>query len=323
MPRFSDSTRQLVVVDKVGGALLFVDPGGEVTQRLAMPRGPHEIVLSPDGAHAFVSIYGTGTFRENPNPGFEVERVRLADGMPAGTFAISPWTSPHGLTFDRAGLLWTSCDRHGVVVAISVDDGRVLGTVETGSFGTHWVLATLDGSKLFTSNKHDAFMSVIDPAQMRMTGRISVPHGTEGLAMSPDGRWLFAADHHEPAVLRIDAEREEVVEVLALIGVEANPLRASHHMRLRVSPDGALLCVAAYHYDRLFLIETADGTRQRVVPTGRGPMAMAFDPGDRSQLYLSQHDEGTMAVVDVEQARIVRTFPCGQGVESMAFVAAG
>jgi hypothetical protein len=52
-------------------------------------------------------------------------------------------------------------------------------------------------------------------------------------------------------------------------------------------------------------------------------MAMAFDPGDRSQLYLSQHDEGTMAVVDVEQARIVRTFPCGQGVESMAFVAAG
>lgn len=314
--------RQMLAVDKVGGALLFVDPAGEIRSRLPMPRGPHEIVVSPDQKHAFVSIYGTGTFRANPNPGFEIERVCLADGAPAGTIEVTPWTSPHGLTFDCAGVLWTSCDRHGVVAAISVDEGEVVGAVETGSFGTHWVLATPDGRKLFTSNKHDAFVGVIDPVERRMTRRIAVPHGTEGLAVSPDGRWLFAADHRVPAVLRIDVEREELVETIVLGGVKADRSREAHHMRLRVSPDGAVLCVAAYHYDRLFVIETADTRRQKAVHTGKGPMAMAFDPADAKTLYLSNHDEGTMSVVDVAEAQIVRSFECGEGVESMAFVAA-
>jgi DNA-binding beta-propeller fold protein YncE len=124
-----------------------------------------------------------------------------------------------------------------------------------------------------------------------------------------------------PEVLRIDVEREEVVEVIALCGVESNTLLGSHHMRLRVSPDGAVLCVAAYHYDKLFLIDTGDTRHQRTVQTGMGPMAMAFDPANPVHLYLSNHDNGTIAVVDIEQARILRTFPCGQGVESMAFVA--
>jgi DNA-binding beta-propeller fold protein YncE len=317
----ANARRQLLTVDKVGCALLFVDPDGEVRSRLPMPRGPHEIVLSPDNAHAFVSIYGTGTFRANPHPGFEIERVCLANGTPAGTFTVTPWTSPHGLTFDGDGVLWTSCDRHGVVLAISVQEGKVVGAVETGSYGTHWVLATPDGRKLFTSNKQDAFVGVIDPVARRLTRRIAVPHGTEGLAVSPDGRWLFAADHRMPAVLRIDVEREEVVETIVLRGVQADLSREAHHMRLRVSPDGITLCVAAYHYDRLFLIETADPKQQRVVPTGKGPMAMAFDPAAANRLYLSNHDDGTIGVINVAEARTLRTFPCGEGVESMAFVA--
>jgi len=323
MNESSTAKRQLLAVDKVGCALLFVDPSGEIRSRLPMPRGPHEIVLSRDQKHAFVSIYGTGTFRANPNPGFEIERVCLPDGARAGTLEVTPWTSPHGLTFDSAGVLWSSCDRHGVVVAISVDEGKVVAAVETGSFGTHWVLATPDGRKLFTSNKQDAFVGVIDPVERRMTRRIAVAHGTEGLAVSPDGRWLFAADHRLPAVLRIDVEREEVVETIVLDGVEADRSRNAHHMRLRVSPDGAVLCVAAYHYERLFLIDVADTRQQKAVQTGKGPMALAFDPAKGKTLYLSNHDEGTMSIVDVAQGRILRTFPCGDGVESMAFVGAG
>ncbi len=318
MRRTLSSGRQLLAVDKVGCALLFVDPAGATFRRMAMPRGPHEIVLSPEKTQAYISIYGTGTFRENPNPGFEMERVNVSDGTAAGTVAIAPWTSPHGLAFDRFGVLWTTCDCHGVVLALS-PEGEVLGHVETGSTGTHWVLAAPDGTKLFTSNKHDEFLSVIDPVERRVTNRIPVPNGTEGLAFSPDGRWLFAADHRVPQVLRIDGDRELVVESILLRGLVASATRASHHMRLCTSPDGTLLCVAAYHFDMLFLIEIDEPATQRVLPTGKGPMAMAFDPLEPRHLYLSNHDEGTISVIDVEQAEILRTFSCGEGIESMVF----
>ena len=323
MLRTSSCERRLLAVDKVGGALLFVDPSGEVTRRLPMPRGPHEIVLSPTGTHALISIYGTGTFRDNPEAGFEIEQLDCAAGVLVGRIEISPWTSPHGLTFDSAGLLWTSCDPHGVVLAISIEEAKVVAAVETGSFGTHWVLASPDGNKLFTSNKHDPFISVIDPLLRRMTARIPVPNGTEGLSLSADGRWLFAADHRVPAILRIDVEREEIAETIRLNGVDADNTRASHHMRLLTSANGSLLCVASYHYDRLFLIDTTDTSTQKTVHTGKGPMGMAFDPAEPTHLYLSNHDEGTISVVDVLAGRILRTFSCGQGVESMAFVVSG
>jgi DNA-binding beta-propeller fold protein YncE len=316
-------THQLVAADKRGSALLFITPEGTIVRALEMPSPPHEIVLSADKRRAFVSMYGTGTFGNNPDPGFEIQVMDLETSQSCEAISIAPYNSPHGLTFDSFGALWTSCDRHGVVLAISIATGTVLGSVETGSHGTHWVLGTPDGRKLFTSNKHDPFIGVIDPKRKQMTRKIAVPHGVEGLCFSPDGRWLFAADRCRPEVLRIDAEREELVETIVLKGLEGDRAISPHHMRLRVSPDGRVLAVAAHHYDRLVLLQTADLTQQKTLVTGKGPMALAFLPDHRSHLYLSNHDEGTLSIVDIAQMRILQTLPCGHGVESMEFFPCG
>lgn len=311
---------RLAAVDKMGSKALLFDSTHTRINCLDLPHAPHEVLLSPNPDTLWISIYGPGTFRDNACPGNEILEIDTGSWTVKRSLSISPYTSPHGLTLDRFGVLWTSCDPYGVVLAISPISGKVLDAVATGSFGTHWVLASPDGSKLFTSNKDDGFLTVIDPESRRATGTIAVPAGAEGLGFSPDGRWLFAATHRKPHVCRIDVQSERVIESIELHDLPWDDARSSHHMRLRCSLDGRTLAVAAYHWNSLVLVDCHDSQRQTTLKTGRGPMALAFHPDTPQHLYLSNHDEGTISIFDIETKQCVETFPGGHGVESMAFL---
>ena len=312
----------ILAVDKVGSRLIWFAPGGTTLRTMSMPCAPHDMVMSASGDVGYISIYGSGNYACNDNPGDELQVVNLLTGACEPPLSVSPYSSPHGLAIDEDGLLWVTCDSHGVLLAISVERREIVAAVSTGSTGTHWVIASRDGSRLYTSNKQDPFLSVVNARERRVERQIDVPHGTEGICLSPDGRWLYAADHRRAVVLKIDTKLDAVVDAIALEGFVVDAPRVSHHMRVRVSPDGRLLCIAVYHYDVLVLVETAVPSRQRVILTGAGPMAMVFHPEDAKVLYLSNHDEGSVSVVDVEAASILKTFPCGAGIESMEFVPA-
>jgi DNA-binding beta-propeller fold protein YncE len=307
----------ILAVDKVGSKLIWFAPDGSTQRTLRMPTSPHEMVLSSDGEVGYVSIYGSGTYQSNLEPGTEIQVVNLHSGKRLAPISISPYSGPHGLTFDQDGLLWVTCDALGVVLAVSVERRKIVDAIETGSRGTHWIIASPDGRWMYTSNKQDQFLSVLNSKERRVETRIEIPHGAEGICLSPDGRWLYAADHRRAVVLKIDTQLDRVVEEITLTGISVEASRTSHHTRVRVSPDGGLLAVAVYHHDRLFLVDTSHTDRQTMVKTGAGPMAMAFHPLESALLYLSNHDEGTVSIVGVRAGEIVKTFPCGSGIESM------
>ena len=322
-------TSVLLGVDKVGSAIEFIDP---VTCsslcRLPTPVAPHDIVLSEDQRHAYVTIYGDGMYGANAIPGKQVLVIDVAGRRINDSIWLDPFDSPHGITLDRRGLLWVTSDRHSRVIAFSQQTRRRVQEVGTENTGTHWVLASPVDDLLFCSNKDVSQVTVIDPFRARLVKQIKVPHGTEGMAFAPDGT-LYAADHKKFEILVINPASLAVENVirLKLAGSEEPP--CSHHMRLAVSPLGDVLAVASYHCDLLILVDLEAPDRQAVVPTGRGPMALAFVPSDvpaaltpfgqALKLFLSNHDEGTVSVVDARHARVERTFACGSGIEALLF----
>ncbi len=309
----------LIGIDKVGSAIEFIDPSLQHSvASLVTTVAPHDVVLGAEGRFAYVTLYGDGVYRANQNPGKKVLVLDLVSRTIVDTIPLDPYDSPHGITLDRRGLIWVTCDPHARIVALSVESKSLVGEVGTENTGTHWVLASPTRDLLFCSSKNERMISVIDPASMRLERQIMVPHGTEGIAFGPDGT-LYAADHKEFCVLVIDGNRMEIVSKIMLEGADLSDPMESHHMRLLVSPDGGMLAVAAYHRDLLILVDLEYGSRQKVLRTGKGPMALAFSPLSGNQLFLSNHDEGTVSVVDFKAGRIESTFPCGQGIEALIF----
>jgi hypothetical protein len=85
----------------------------------------------------------------------------------------------------------------------------------------------------------------------------------------------------------------------------------------RHSPDGKYLIVTSYDAP-LGTIFDAKLETQKLLQLGRGPMNTAFHPDGRI-LLIANHDAGSLAVVDLEKAEVLRTVPAGVGVETLSF----
>jgi DNA-binding beta-propeller fold protein YncE len=319
------SPLRLIAVDKTGSSLCLIEAENlKVLKRLPMPVAPHDLVLDPAENRLYISIYGTGVYGNNPEPGREVIVIDAASFTAVESICTAPYTSPHGLAFDRAGILWVSSDAYSCVLGMNLETRSVRHVVSTGSSGSHWLLASTLTGFLYTSNKQDRFISVIDPAKRELRRIIDIPNGSEGICIGPNGNLLYVADRKLARILVVDLTTDAISHIIYLddLGklMKLDPGRQDHHMRLCVSNDGFTLAVAAYHFDRLILVHLPDPRRQIALHTGKGPMAMAFDPSNKDNLYISNHDDETMSIVDLRQQALIRTVDCGGGIEAMRFL---
>ena len=126
--------------------------------------------------------------------------------------------------------------------------------------------------------------------------------------MSPDGKTIVLVDAKLPQIMVVDTERDEIVRTVRLEGHEKAAQIA------RYSPDGTYLIVTSYDAPLGTDLDAKLET-QKLLQLGRGPMNMAFHP-DGHVLLIANHDAGSLAVVDLEQAEVLRTVPAGVGVRN-------
>ena len=68
----------------------------------------------------------------------------------------------------------------------------------------------------------------------------------------------------------------------------------------------------------LATVLSADLKHQTCLEIAPGPMGVAFHPDARTAL-IANHGSGRITVVDLPGASVVRDFPMGVGVETLAF----
>ena len=183
--------------------------------------------------------------------------------------------------------------------------------METGSINSHRIEVLPDRSKLYAENEEDPFMTVLDMRPRARLRDVPAPNGLAGLGLSPDGRQLLMVDAKRPELLVLDTVTDEVVRRVRLSGHEVAAQIA------RFSPDGRYLVVTS-HDEGLGTIMNGQLVEQRFLQLGRGPMDMAFHSDGRTVLVGNQ-DDGTLFVLDLEQATVTRTVAAGTGIETLAF----
>jgi len=310
---FATGSKGLIAVDKVGNQILFLDLKTYVTTLTLDAFAPrvHELVISPDHRTAYVPIYGDGIHGNNPHPGHLIALFDLVARRHAGDFSTYPYLAPHGLRWGPQGQLYCVCENSGVVLEMDAGKGSIEHVIEVGSDKAHRIEVTPDGSKLYTENEEDTFACVIDLKARKRIKKIPAPNGLAGLGMSPDGKTIVLVDAKAPQIMVIDTKRDEIVRTVQLEGHE----RAAQIARY--SPDGKYLVVTSFDAP-LGTIFDAKLETQRLLQLGRGPMNMAFHADGRI-LLTANHNAGSLAVVDLEQAEVLRTVPAGVGVETLSF----
>jgi YVTN family beta-propeller protein len=307
----------LVVVCKRDGFVEFHDADSfALIEEIKLPDFPHEVVLSPNRTKAYVSIYGNGQVGTNTEPGTRIAVLDLAGRKLDGFIEIAPFLAPHGMTFDGAGLLWATAESSHALVYIDPVRGVVLGHVETDSLRTHFLAASPDGARIYVPHRQLSFLSVVDTATRKVVKRIpNFRYECQGVCAAPDGNRVYQASSARPLISVIDPKTDEVAGQIAVEGMGDFPPQLN---RLRVSPDNRHL-VVSFNVSRVAaVIDTQEPERQHLFKLDKGPMGIAFGAG-LNQAFVTNHDEGTISVIDLAAMKPAGQFKTRLGPEALAF----
>jgi DNA-binding beta-propeller fold protein YncE len=274
---------------------------------IVMPASTHEMVLSPDGAKIYASIYGGGIFGKNRDPDRRIAVIDLAARSLERTIDVGAVLAPHGVMM-AGETLWATGELGNVALAIDPDCGAVEPVRLSGS--PHWLAVSHAAGAIFASFKTDGYVAVIDAASRRQKGRIEIPGRAEGFAVSPDGETLYVCAHERNALHEFDARTQALRRTVAIEGGDGeNQLK-----RVRVSPDGRWV-LAAQNFDAVAAIYEADSLRQVAsIKTRKSPMGFGF-AADGKHAFLCCHDDAVVLELELSTGRITREFATDKGCE--------
>jgi YVTN family beta-propeller protein len=187
---------------------------------------------------------------------------------------------------------------------VDADTRQVLATTTTGR-GPHEVAATPDGRKAFVANYEGAgdSISVIDVEARKELRRIPTdpyrqPHG---LAVSSDGRTLYATCEQNRAVIELDVATEKITR-------HFDTGQSVTHM-IALTPDGKRAYTANIGSGTSSPINLETGTVGTPIPTGPGCEGIAATPDGRF-VWTANNAAGTLSVIDTHTDKVVETIPC-------------
>lgn len=313
-PNNPTGTSGLVLIDKVGHYIRFVDPKTfKEVSNFEVGTAPHDLAITTDHKTMYVPIYGDGVYGRNPHPGHEIVIVDLVSRQLKGTIDVSPYQAPHGIQIDRSGMLYVTCDLSRKLLVIDPNTRTIKAAIDTDGTG-HWVALLPDASKAYIANKNDRpFISVIDLKKQQMVGRIPAPNGTQGIAASPDGTRVVAVDYGAPELLVIDTAKDEVVDRVAL---ESTPRAA---FKPRFSPDGTKILVCSMGTGVVNVLSASNlHAKQQTFTVGKDPMGFAISADGKTAL-VANHGDGSVSVIDLQQGKPIASFMGGSGIETLAY----
>jgi len=300
----------LIVTAKSANKIQFFDAAAlALTGELDMPASTHEMIRSADGKKIYASVYGGGIFGKNKEPDRRIAVIDLASKSLERLIDVGDNVAPHSVMMDVRGLLWSTAELGNAVLAIDPETGKVE-RIDVGG-APHWIAVSHAAGKLFASFKTKETVAVIDLNGRRVIDKIPIPHGAEGIAVSPDGWALYVCAHHKGVVHAFDTRthaRHHTVDIEGAPG-EANQLR-----RARVSPDGRYLCVSS-HVDNYAAVYDAHTLKQTCgFPTPKAPMGFGF-AADGKHAYLCCHDAALTLEFELTRGRVTREFDTAAGCE--------
>lgn len=166
------------------------------------------------------------------------------------------------------------------------------------------VALSRDDRTLFVTDEDAGRLSVLDALHGAALAGIAIGREPEGVRVSPDGHWVLTTSEEENSVSIIDARRHVLMRTVS-VGKRPRDLdftRDSHTAFVSGEADASVFRVA--------VPEGEPVVRLLQLPKDARPMGVAFD-APRKRLYVSTGHGGTVAVVSVDDGKLIGQVPVG------------
>lgn len=286
--------------------------------------GPHEAAASHDGATGVVCVYGTQV------PNNKLLLVDLASGSIKKTIDLGDYKRPHGAAWfkDNRHVLVTA-EMNQKIIKVDTEAGTVVQTWATGQKASHMLALAPDEKRAYTANVGDHSVSVIDLAGdgKEPLKVIKTAPGCEGIAITPDGKQVWATNRTAGNVSVIDTEKMEVVATLDCPGVP---------IRVAITPDNQYAFVPRPNAGKVSVFRVSDRTLVKELDTRPpqgfeanplptegpvanldAPMGIACSPSGKV-VYVCNLFSGTIAHVNTATLEIIAHIRAGEGPDGIA-----
>lgn len=233
----------LYVTNSRAHQLVELDPRTlEVKRAIATDRVPKDVVLSPDGALAYVASWGEGT----------INVIDLHAGEAVASIRTGGNTRGVAITGDGARVYAMSFAADAVV-AIDAERREVIARVKPCANPRHAVV-TPDGDHLLVTCYGESRVVAVRTRDHEVARSIDVGRGPKTIALTPDGRFAVTAD-----------ERSDSMSIIELATWESTtlPLPGDKPCGVAVSPAGDRVYVTARGSHELLELTVGDRTTPR------------------------------------------------------------
>jgi serine/threonine-protein kinase len=242
------------------------------TVQLGGGGGPEGIAVDPDGETVYVVNNGAGTVDVVDAVSGEVRRTVPVDGSPTDLAVAEDGrvyvTSPSNRSLGEFG---PESDTRRLI-----EEGRPQSLALSSDDETAYV-TDFEGNLL-----------AVDLPSGRVTDRIPVGNGPDGVALSPDETIAYVVNIEDDAVSVVDLAAGTTV---ATIAVGDRPISVAVH------PDGDTAYVSNNESRSVSVIDTTTWEVVGELPVGQRPEAVAVAP-DGGRVYVVNAGDATMSVID-------------------------
>ena len=293
---------ELLVTNKSENTLSFIDLAtGEELARVATGPNPHEVATTPDGQLAFVANYGSNSLTV----------VDVRDREVQGTVELGEYSRPHGIVVTKDGSsVWVTTEGSRHLVEVDVASRQVKRAVETGQDVTHMVTLVEAKHKAYTANIRSGNVTAIDTERGVVIKQIETGAGAEGIATTPDGRYVLVTNRAAGTLSVIDTDGDSLVHSMEIGGFP---------IRVEVTPDGERALVSQAEAATLLEVSVGDWTVGRTLAVGRMPVGIEIRP-DGEVAYVANTMDDVLTVIDLESFEQLRTLSAGDEPDGMAWV---
>lgn len=305
----------LVVVSPKSSQAALIDIASKhIRKTLETGKGPHEVAASPDGKLAAVCDYA-GT---PENPGSTLTIIDIPAAAVAKTINLAPHRKPHGIAWlDNERVICTSQESKALVI-VNIAKGEVERVLETGTALTHMLSLSADKKLVASASITEGNVSVFELPSGNKLAEIPAEIGSEGIAMSPDGRCIWTGNTKAQSVSVIDVARKERVKTLPLAGY---PIRAAFaldgsHVFISLPEDGA---IAVFDPREMKVVNRIKVRGGPIEFSGQSdPVTIAMQPDGRYG-FAAIYSGSDVAVLDLKEMTVVDKLPALNAPDGLAY----
>ena len=313
----------LVVANKSDASVSLVDTvSGEIRATLPTGNAPHEVAVSPDGTLALVGNYGT-----RDEPGSSLTVIDVSAAKVVKTIVLEKYTHPHGIVWLNDEVALVTAEDQQALLRINITKGEVDQRISTNAEISHMVAVARDHGLAFVTNIGSGSVTVIDLALGVQVANVQTGDGSEGVAVTPNGRQVWVTNRDEDTISVLNATGRQVI---AKIEAGEFPIRAE------ATADGRFILVTNAKGNDLSIFSTADKkelARVSFTEVSKGGDGRLFSDrfGDSSvpigieivdsekRAYVAHANADDISIVDLTEGKVVGTLSAGREPDGMGW----